>query len=113
MVAGRIVSDEIKVIRLADELEIGRRAEVRAALHLEGTERAVLLDFEEVRYADSTALTELLRFRAEADRSGIPLALLIGSRQFRRLIQYAGLAEVFAIFDDRRAALLDLHARMR
>jgi anti-anti-sigma factor len=95
----------IAVIALAGELEIGRREELREALHLAGTEPGILLECSEVTYADSTALAELLRFRNEADALGIPLAIVIASRQFARLIQYAGLADAFAIFDTRGPAL--------
>ncbi len=102
----RIVnSNSLAVIRLEGELEISRREEIYAALHLEGSERGVLLDFSDVTYADSTSLAELLRFRTEADRHHVPVAVVIGSKQFARLIQYAGLGDAFAIFEERSAAL--------
>jgi anti-anti-sigma factor len=102
------VSKSIAVIRLTGELEIGRRDEVAAALVLGGNESAVLLDFSEVSYADSTSLAELLRFRDEASKQDVPVAIVIGSKQFARLIQYAGLSHAFRIFDNRAEALLDL-----
>lgn len=68
----------------------------------------MLLDFSAVTYADSTSLAELLRFRDEAARQGVPVAILIGSRQFARLIQYAGLSEAFPIFEHRAEALTAL-----
>ena len=57
--------------------------------------RAVLVDLSDVTYADSTALTELLRFCVTAQRDRIPLAVVIRTRQFSRLVQYAGLAGAF------------------
>ena len=63
------------------------------------------MDFSEVTYADSTILAELLRFRSEAVAKDVPLAVVIASRQFARLVQYAGLGEAFQIFDSRAAAL--------
>jgi anti-anti-sigma regulatory factor len=78
------------VIKLSGELEIGRRAEIRAALHVGGGEKAFLIDFSEVTYADSTAVAELVRFHAEAAAAGVPVAVVIGNRQFARLLQYAG-----------------------
>ncbi len=95
----------IEVISLAGELDIARRAEINAALHAKGTESALLVDCSEVTYADSTALAELLRFRNEATEKRVPVALLIGSTQFTRIIQYAGLNGVFQIFNDRASAL--------
>jgi anti-anti-sigma factor len=98
------------VVTLAGELDIARRKEMAAALRLRGGEHAVLLDLDAVTYADSTALSELLRFRGEAETAGVRLALLIGSRQLARIVQYAALRGVFAIFEDRAAALRYLTA---
>jgi anti-anti-sigma factor len=105
------VSKSINVIRLTGELEIGRNAEIGAQLVLNGNESSVLLDFSEVTYADSTTLAEMLRFRDEAAKAGVPVAIVIGSKQFARLIQYAGLAQAFRIFENRGEALTEL-ARM-
>jgi anti-anti-sigma factor len=102
------MSNSIAVIRLTGELEIGRKAEIAAALVLTGSEGGVLLDFSEVSYADSTSLAELLRFREDAAQKHIPVAIVTGSRQFARLIQYAGLGHAFHIFDNRADALVAL-----
>ncbi|MDQ2909252.1 MAG: STAS domain-containing protein [Candidatus Eremiobacteraeota bacterium] len=98
-------SQSLAVIRLEGELEISRRDEIARALQLDGSERGILLDFSDVTYADSTTLAELLRFRADAERLGVPVAILIASKQFARLIQYAGLSAAFEIFGERSAAL--------
>lgn len=95
----------IAVIRLGGELEVGRKDEVRDALTLGPSEGAVLLDFAEVTYADSTALAEILRFRNAAAERNIPVALVVASRQFARLIEYAGLADALPVFEDRGEAL--------
>jgi anti-anti-sigma factor len=100
----------ITVIHLTGELELSRRAEIRDALRLSGVESAVLVDFSEVTYADSTALSELLRFYSDSQKSKIPVAVLIKSKQFARVIEYAGLAEAFRIFEDRSEALVYLGA---
>jgi anti-anti-sigma factor len=102
------VNKSIAVIRLTGELEIGRKDEISSALTISGSESGILLDFSDVSYADSTSLAELLRFRDDAARQNIPVAIVIGSRQFARLIQYAGLGHAFRIFDNRAAALSDL-----
>lgn len=93
------------VIKLGGELEIGRKAEIAAALVVDPAATGVLLDFSEVSYADSTVLAELLRFRATAEAKHVPVAIVIASRQFARLIQYAGLSHVFAIYQSRAEAL--------
>lgn len=102
------MNKSIAVIRLTGELEIGRKAEIAGALALGGHESGVLLDFSEVTYADSTTLAEMLRFRDEAAGAGIPVVIVIGSKQFARLIQYAGLAQAFRIFENRGEALTEL-----
>jgi len=102
------VNKSIAVIRLIGELEIGRKDEIASTLAVTGSESGILLDFSDVSYADSTSLAELLRFRDEAAKQNIPVAIVIGSRQFARLIQYAGLNHAFRIFDTRAAALSDL-----
>jgi anti-anti-sigma factor len=102
------VNKSIAVIRLTGELEIGRRDEIAAALVVAGSESGILLDFSDVNYADSTSLAELLRFRDEAAKANVPIAIVIGSRQFARLIQYAGLSHAFRIFENRAEALMDL-----
>ncbi len=103
----------LAVVRLVGELDIGRREEIARTLLVNGSESGILVDFAEVTYADSTTLTQLLRFRAETERLNVPIAIVIGSRQFARLIQYAGLGEAFAIFDNRAAALAYLHGAAR
>ncbi|HTV73211.1 MAG TPA: STAS domain-containing protein [Candidatus Acidoferrales bacterium] len=95
----------ISVIKLTGELEIGRKAEVRGALQLTDEQKSILIDCGEVTYADSTALAELIRFRNQADARQVPVAILIGNGQFARLLDYAGLAQAFAVFDTRGAAL--------
>ena len=102
------MNKSIAVIRLTGELEIGRRDEIAAALVVAGSESGILLDFSDVNYADSTSLAELLRFRDEAAKANVPIAIVIGSRQFARLIQYAGLSHAFRIFENRSEALMDI-----
>jgi anti-anti-sigma factor len=97
-------SDPFQVVRFSGELEIGRKQEIRKALTSAQDAPAVLLDLGEVTYADSIALTELLRFCVDARRRKHPVALVIRTPQFARLVQYAGLASAFKIFQDRADA---------
>jgi anti-anti-sigma factor len=106
------VSPEIEIVQLGGELEISRKREIRDTFVLSENARAVLVDLSEVTYADSTALTELLRFCVAAQRDRTPLAVVIRTRQFARLVQYAGLAGAFAIFEDREGALAYLNERI-
>ncbi len=98
-------SDPIKTICLSGELDIARKDEIRNALAAPEDGSPVLLDLAAVTYADSIALTELLRFCVTSQRDGRPVALVIRTPQFARLIQYAGLASAFKIFHDNGEAL--------
>lgn len=100
----------LAVIRFSGELDVGRREEIRRALQLGATSGPILIDLHEVPYADSTVIAELLRFRTEALAAGHPFAVLIGSRQLKRLLEYAGIDRALPIFDDRAAALTHLRA---
>lgn len=95
----------IEIVQLDGEIEVGRKQEIRDAFSLRAGARAVLVDLSGVTYADSTALTELLRFCMTAQREKVPIAVVIRTRQFARLVQYAGLASAFRIFDEREQAL--------
>jgi anti-anti-sigma factor len=106
------VNDTVRVVRFSGELEIGRKNEIRDSLASSKGARAVLLDLADVTYADSIALTELLRFCVEAQRENRPVALVIATPQFTRLVQYAGLATAFKIFQDRSAAAAFLAERL-
>jgi len=100
---------KIEVVELTGELDLARKEELRAALSLDGGD-GILLDLSGVGYADSTALTELLRFRLRAKERDLPVALVITTPQLDRIVRYAGLYEVFDVFtnrDDARRHLED------
>lgn len=103
-------SGSVRIIRLSGELEIGRKREIQDALAVTADDAPVLLDFSEVTYADSIALTELLRFCTGAARDRVAVALVIRTPQFARLVQYAGLADAFKIFEDSAEALQYLNS---
>jgi anti-anti-sigma factor len=105
-------SDRVYTIRLSGELEIGRKNEIRDALQVSEEAGAVLLDLAEVTYADSIALTELLRFCVNAQHKEMPVALVIRTPQFARLVQYAGLAGAFRIFSEHGEAVEYLMERV-
>lgn len=90
----------IAVIALSGELDIARKAELRAALSVDAAD-GVLLDMSNVDYADSTALTELLRFRLHAKEREVPVAVVVATPQLDRIVRYAGLYEVFDVFSNR------------
>jgi anti-sigma B factor antagonist len=100
-----------EVVSLAGELDIARKEELHRALSIGPFVRGILLDLTDVTYADSTALTELLRFRLQAEQRSVPVAIVVTSPQLDRIIRYAGLHEVFDIFEHRNDALAHLESR--
>jgi anti-sigma B factor antagonist len=100
-----------EVVSLAGELDIARKEELHSALSIGPFARGILLDLTDVTYADSTALTELLRFRLQAEQRSVPVAIVVTSPQLDRIIRYAGLHEVFDIFEHRNDALTHLESR--
>jgi len=95
----------VEIVTFTGELDIARKEELRAALTRAQSASAALLDLAEVTYADSTALTELLRFRMQAQEHAIPGAMVVATPQLDRIIQCAGLGEAFDIFESRDDAL--------
>ncbi len=91
---------KIAVIALTGELDLARKEELRTALSLDRGD-GFLLDLSGVSYADSTALTELLRFRLGAQERDLPVAVVIKTPQLDRIVRYAGLYEVFDVFSNR------------
>src|SRR5579863_4095992 len=69
-------------VKLAGELDISRKQELREALSSAANGKAVLLDLSGVTWADSTALAELLRFCTDLERRRIPVALVVVAPQF-------------------------------
>jgi anti-anti-sigma factor len=103
----------LAVVTMSGELDISRRAEMRLTFRIDGDPAGVLVDLSAVTYADSSAISELLRFRRELGLRGLPVALLIDSPQFRRLLEYAGVGDAFAVFEERAAALTYLGERQK
>jgi len=99
----------IEVVHLSGELDIDRLEAVSAALAAAVPPRPALVDLTEVTYADSSIISELLRFRNRAERGGQRIALLVGTSRVVRVLEYAGLRNAFEIFEDRGQALTFLH----
>jgi len=102
----------VRTIRLHGDLEISRKSEIRAALQAGTGASAVLVDLSGVNYADSTALTELLRVAGDARQALIPIAFVVATAQLARIVEVAGLRHAVAIFAELDAALAYLRERM-
>jgi anti-anti-sigma factor len=102
-------NSSLDVVQFSGELDIDRREAVAAALSAAMPPRPALIDLSDVTYADSTIISELLRFRSRAERGGQRIAILVGASRVARVLEYAGLKDAFAIFEDRGEALTYLH----
>jgi anti-anti-sigma factor len=95
----------VEIIKFVEELDIGRRDEVRQALQVDVPGPGILIDCADVTYTDSTIIVELIRFYNDARALKRPIAILIGDPQFDRILEYSGFSTVFPIFTDRAKAL--------
>lgn len=100
----------IDVIGFSGELDVARKVELRSALDGMTSLAGVVVDLSRVTYADSTALTELLRFRIDARKRGVPVAMAVATPQLERILRYAGLYDAFEIFGSRDEALHHLES---
>jgi anti-sigma B factor antagonist len=94
------------VVSLSGELDLYNAAEVRAALLEAGesTAGAIVVDLEQVRFIDSTALGVLIEARARmTDRSGFRLAA--PGFETRRALEVSGLDRHFLVHDTVAEAL--------
>jgi anti-sigma B factor antagonist len=98
--------DGAVVVSLAGELDLYNAEEVRSALldACAGEPNALVVDLEEVRFIDSTALGVLIEARSRlADRSGFRLAA--PGLETRRALEVSGLDRHFLVHDTVAEAL--------
>lgn len=100
----------VEIVALTGELDIAGKEALRETLSSARSTTGILLDLSRVSYADSTALTELLRFSLRCQERKIPMAMLVATPQLERILRYAGLYETFAVFGNRAEALRYLEA---
>ena len=105
-VAGVDSRDGTVVVSLAGELDLYNAEEVRGALldATAGRPGVLVVDLEEVRFIDSTALGVLIEARSRmADRSGFRLAA--PGLETRRALEVSGLDQHFLVHDTLAEAL--------
>jgi anti-sigma B factor antagonist len=94
------------VVSLAGELDLYNAEEVRSALldACAGEPELLIVDLEQVRFIDSTALGVLIEARSKlADRSGFRLAA--PGLETRRALEVSGLDRHFLVYDTVAGAL--------
>ncbi|MEV7414762.1 STAS domain-containing protein [Streptomyces sp. NPDC089919] len=84
--------DGVVVCRLAGEIDIDCRPEVRAVFSraLDRATRGVLVDCGRLSFCDSTLLNALINLRNRAGARPMPVFLVAPSRQLRQLLDLTG-----------------------
>jgi len=107
----RTEEGNVTVVALEGVIRLGESARAFSTyleeLLEEGAE-TVLLDFTAIDHVDSTGLGELVGYLQRFTEQGRRLALLKPHRRILNLLKLTRLDEVFAIYEDREAALAEL-----
>jgi len=90
------------VIKLGESAQFFAQALERA---LEEDEGNVLVDFSRINYIDSTGIGELVGYLGRFRSFNRDLILVNPSQRIRKLLQVAGLSELFSIHDTVEAAV--------
>jgi anti-sigma B factor antagonist len=86
------------LVRLSGDVDLAVKDKVQALLDAASQQSdRVDVDLSEVDYADSTALGLLITLRKRLQERGGELRLVAPSDRVRRLLQIAGLDQVFEI----------------
>lgn len=98
-----------RIIGLKGDWDISRRDELERLLEpAYAWPAGVVIDMSGVDYADSTILAALVVLRNRRRSKKLPLpALVVASRQVRRLLSISGLDEAFACYETVEAATAD------
>jgi anti-sigma B factor antagonist len=100
--------DGIEIIALKGELDLAATPVVRASVDGAAGARAVVIDIAGATFVDSSMLKELLRASSELARYDTRLVLAGTPPAVRRLLDLTRTAQLFALADDRAAALAQL-----
>lgn len=87
---------ELRVLVVSGEIDIYNRLQFADALHsLDASAPSVIVDFCKSTYFDSSALTELIRFRNE--RVGQKVMLAVPHLNGQRILRITGLDRAFTL----------------
>lgn len=95
----REVRDDLNTLVVAGEIDVYTQKEFADALHsLDESAPQVLIDFCRCNYFDSSALTELVRFRNLRGKTQ-QVILAVPNRNAQRILQITGLYNAFEFVD--------------
>ena len=92
--------DGVSIIALAGEIDLACSPELREilSLHAGAKREALLLDFGEVTYVDSSGLATLVEYVRKVQGFGGRLALAVVNARVRTIFDLVRLTEIFPIF---------------
>jgi anti-sigma B factor antagonist len=90
-------SVEAAIVALDGEFDLAQRHRISDAFDCVANDSLVVIDLERARYIDSTVLSCLIRLRNELTERGGTLVLAAPRPMVRRLLEIAGLSELFDI----------------
>ena len=93
-------------VSVRGEVDIGTAAQLTEALDAAIRESvgAFVIDLADVVFLDSSGINVLMRARALLGREDRPLMVVCQPGQVRRVLDLAGIADLFALFDSREQA---------
>jgi anti-sigma B factor antagonist len=103
--------DGLDILTIDGEIDLARSPDLRAVLHTYAKKksRALVIDFEKVRYVDSSGLATLIEYVRLAQPFHGKFALIQVSERVRTIFDLVRLTEFFPIYPslaEARAALL-------
>lgn len=93
--------DELCVVKLQGDWDVGNRARLRDLLLSIGTGNDVVLDLREATFFDSTALAEVIALYKRLSAHQRRLETLVGNSNLRRLLELTSLDGLLGITKER------------
>ena len=101
-------SDDIVLVNLAKEPELGEDLQTTASLVTDNPDCHVAVDFSEVQILTSSSIAKMLKLRKIVRDNGRKLVLSSVSRRTKEIFVVTGIDSVFEFADDKTFALATL-----
>lgn len=104
-------AEDVRIVTVSGEVDLSNAQRLEVALYaaFEGWTAGVV-DLSGCEYIDSSGLNALVRFR-QATQARLSVAVVVGPST-RRVLDIAGLAELFPIYSSRAEALEETHGSL-
>ena len=108
-----LTEGEVHIIRLSGEIDLQHSPEMRQLLHEKANKSvpAILLDFSEVKYIDSSGLATLVEYYQKSRGYSGQIALAGMNNRVRSVFDLVRLNEIFPIYPSEAEARASFQAR--